>query len=214
MQIRREIGEGVAAWIVVELVPPDESSEREHGGGTNQPRPRRCNVKSLNLRPLVCRTDRNTIGTQTPIVNHQPRPRRGVLGVEGIRRLEPGTGESQIHVDGVRVGELKVQAIEYVLFVTFGVYNSKLRWIEKPSAVQAVGRDEITPFLPSITEVKPCVGRAETAVRSGYLTMRRGKALSRAGGNVDHNARLLAEFGRWRTGNDLQRLDRIERNLV
>ena len=117
-------------------------------------------------------------------------------------------------MDGVRVGELKVQAIEYVLFVAFGVHDGKLRWIEEPSAVQAVGRDEIPPFLPSVTEVKPCVGRAETAVGSGDLPMRRGKPLSRAGGNVDHNARLLAEFGRWRTGNDLQRLDRIERNLV
>ena len=117
-------------------------------------------------------------------------------------------------MDGVRVGELKVQAIKYVLFVAFGVHDGKLRRIEESSTVQAVGRDEIPPFLAPVTKVKPCVGCAETPVGSGDLTMRRGKALSRAGGNVDHNARLLAEFGRWRTGNDLQRLDRIERNLV
>src|SRR5258705_13825199 len=76
------------------------------------------------------------------------------------------TGESQIQVDGVHLGELKVNAIEYILFIALGVHDGKLGRIEETAAVQAVGRDEISPFLASAREVKPCIGGAETTVGS------------------------------------------------
>ena len=44
--------------------------------------------------------------------------------------------------------------------------------------------------------------------------MGRGKALARACCGVDDNARLLAVLGRWRAGDDFQRLNSIERNLI
>src|SRR5439155_4196448 len=107
-----------------------------------------------------------------------------------------------------------VHAIEYILFIAFGVYDCKLGWIEEPATVQSVGREEVSPLLASVAEVKASIGRAETSVRSTYRAMWGGKALTRTGRDVDHNTCLLAEFSRRRTGDDLHRLDRIEGNLV
>ena len=46
------------------------------------------------------------------------------------------------------------------------------------------------------------------------LPVRRGHALARARGHVDHDAGLVAIFGRRRARDDLHRLNRIQGNLV
>src|SRR5438270_479629 len=58
-----------------------------------------------------------------------------ILCVERVGRLKPGTCESQVQVDGVRLRELEVQAIENILFVALGMHDGKLRGIEKAAAI-------------------------------------------------------------------------------
>lgn len=45
-------------------------------------------------------------------------------------------------------------------------------------------------------------------------SFRRGETLTGARGHVDHNAGLVTVFSRWSAGDDLQRLNRVERNLI
>ena len=96
------------------------------------------------------------------------------------------------------------------------VHDGEFRRIEKAAAVQPVGRDEVSPLLASVAEVRiPTSGGAETAVGGrdadpwGVVM-----SLTRARGDVDDHAGLFAEFGRRRAGDDFHGLDRIERNLV
>src|SRR5205814_8619162 len=104
--------------------------------------------------------------------------------------------------------------VEYVLFVSLGVYDAELRRIQKAPAIQAIGRDEIAPFLATVPQVEAGTGGAETAVRSGDGTVWRGESLTGAGRNVYHQACLLAEFGRRCCGDDLHRLNRSQRGLL
>src|SRR5258706_4118080 len=92
--------------------------------------------------------------------------------------------------------------------------DRKLWGIEKPAAVQSAHGNEVSPFRTAIGEVEPEIGRAETAIGSGDRAFRGGHALARACSNVNDNARFLAVFRGWRAGDDLQRLDGIERDLV
>src|ERR1700730_3537224 len=101
-----------------------------------------------------------------------------------------------------------------MLLIALIVDYGELWRVEKAAAVQATHRNEVSPFLASITEVEPDVGCAETAIGSGDSTLRSGHALARTCGYVDDNARLLAVFRGWCTGDDLQRLDRIKGDLV
>ena len=55
-------------------------------------------------------------------------------------------------MNGVRVGKLKVHAVEHILFVALVVDYGEFRRIEKSAAVQPVGRNEVSPLLASIAE--------------------------------------------------------------
>src|SRR5882724_1694043 len=92
--------------------------------------------------------------------------------------------------------------------------HGELGRVEKSAAVQAVGRNEVSPLLPAVAEVDPEIGGAKTSIGSRDAALRRGKALTRARGHIDYDARLLAEFRRRRAGNHFHRFDRIEGNLV
>ncbi len=153
MKIRREIGERIAAGIVVVLIAADESAEREDGIGIDQPRPRRRDVEGLDLRALVGWTNQIAIGIEAAVVHGQSVPRRREFGVVGIGGLEPRPGESEIQVNGVRRGDLKVDAIEQVLFIAFVMEDGELRRIEKAAAIQSVRGDEVAPLLASVAEV-------------------------------------------------------------
>ena len=178
LEVRREVGEWVSAWVIVELISPNESPQREHRIGIEQPVPRRRDVEGFDLRTLISRTDHVAIRIKPAIGDNQSIPSRGVFGVERIRRLEPRTRVAQIQVNGVRVVQLKVQTVEYVLFVSLSVYDAELRRIQKAPAIQAIGRDEIAPFLATVPQVEAGTGGAETAVRSGDGTVWRGESLT------------------------------------
>ena len=64
--------------------------------------PGRRNVKRSDLRALIRGADRQAVGAEAAVIDHQPVPGRRVLGVVRIRRLEPGPREAEIEVDRVR----------------------------------------------------------------------------------------------------------------
>ena len=177
-------------------------------------RPSGSNVKGLDLRTLVCRTDDVPIGIQAPVVHYQPVPRGCILSVKRIWRLEPGARKSCIQVDRIHFVQLKVEAIKYVFFIALGVNDCKLRRIEKASAVQPIHGDKIPPLRATIPEVDSSCGSAKTAIGGSNITVGRSHALSRTCGHIDDDACLFAKFGRWRTVNYFQRLDGIQRNLI
>src|SRR5882724_6584999 len=90
----------------------------------------------------------------------------------------------------------------------------KLWWVEKTARVQAAHGNEVTPLRATIGKVEPEIGGAETAIGGGDGALGSGHALARARSHVDDDARLLAVLSGWRTRDDLQRFDGIERNLV
>ena len=49
LECRREVGEWIAARVVVEVIAADESAQREHGGAVQQPSPRRRDVEGFDL---------------------------------------------------------------------------------------------------------------------------------------------------------------------
>ena len=72
----------------------------------------------------------------------------GVLGVVGIGGLEPGPRKVEVQVEGVRVGGLKIEAVEDVLLVAMIVVNLELGPIQKPAGVQSVGGNKIPHGFP------------------------------------------------------------------
>src|SRR5581483_3451944 len=141
-------------------------------------------------------------------------PSRGILLVEGIGSLKPRAGESKIDVDRVRLGNLKIDAVKYVFLIALRVYDRKFGRIQETSTVQPVYRDEVAPVLASVSEIESRVGCPEASIGSRYRSVRSGKALARACCGVDDNARLLAVLSRWRAGDDFERLNCIEWNLI
>jgi len=59
----------VVARIVIVAIPSDEAAEVKHGGRVDHPCPGWSDVKGVDLRSLVCRTDRDAIGTKPVIAD-------------------------------------------------------------------------------------------------------------------------------------------------
>src|SRR6266853_5945732 len=116
------------------------------------------NIESPDLSALVCRSNRKAIRTKAAIIDHKARPGSRVLPVKSIRRLKPRAGESQIQVERVGLRELKVQAIEYVFFVSLGMHHGRLWRIKKAAAIQPVKGDEIPPFVIPVSQIKSSDG--------------------------------------------------------
>src|SRR5215469_14223328 len=94
------------------------------------------------------------------------------------------------------------------------MHDRELRWIEKPSCVEYVHGNVVADIRASIGEIESAIRRSEAAVGSGYTSMRLFHSQSRARGHLDHDARLVAKFC-WRSsGNNLERLNGIKRNLI
>ena len=94
------------------------------------------------------------------------------------------------------------------------MHYSELGRVEKPAAVESVRRDKVAPLLAAVPEVKPDIGCAKTAIGAGYDAMGRSHALAGPRGDVDDQARLAPVLRGGSAGDNLQRLDRVERNLV
>ncbi len=117
-------------------------------------------------------------------------------------------------MNGVFGRELVIDAVEQILLVALVVCNLEFRGIEKAAIIQSAHGDEIPPLGSAETQIESNIGRPKTAVRGGDTALGSGHALAGAGCHVDHDAGLVAVFGRRRAGDDFQGLHGIERNLV
>src|SRR5690348_276971 len=97
---RTQIGERIVARVVVVLIVPDVSTNRQRGRSAEDPRPRWGDVKRADLRALVRVTKTRAGGPDDVEI------------VEGIWRLKPGARVLKIQVQVVLRSDLKVQAIE------------------------------------------------------------------------------------------------------
>ena len=107
-----------------------------------------------------------------------------------------------------------IYTVEQVLLVTLRVYDHEFRRIQESARVQPSNRDEVAPLCSAKAQIEACVGSPEAAVGSSHAAMRRRLALARTRRHVDYDTRLVAVFGGRCPGDDLQRLNRINRNLV
>src|SRR5271169_140965 len=181
-----EVRKGIAAGVVVICIAANKGTKCEDSIGVEEVCPARGDVECADLGALVLRTDelatqsecaaRADGRSEASIVNNDAKPRRGVLCVERVRSLKPGTGVQGIEVDRVRGRDLIIHTIEYVFLVAFVVHHAEFRRIQESAAVQTVCGYEIAPFLGAIGEVEARIGGAERAVGGGDAAMRRGDA--------------------------------------
>ena len=214
LQVRAEISERVARGVVVELVLPHECAQRKEHMRAKQMRPCGSNIERPDFGPLILRSHRQAVGTQAVIVHHHSRPCGGVLSIEGIGRLEPGTRVAQIEIDGVGLRRLEVDAVENVCLVPIIVHHRDFRAIQKPIGAHPIGGYEIAPRLSAIGQVEACAPIGERAIGRVNLAVRLGLAESGASSHHDHQAGLVPVFGRRRALDHFHRLHRIQRNLV
>ena len=120
------------------------------------------NIESPDLRALVCRSNRKTIRTKAAIVDYKARPCSRILLIKSIRCLEPRAGQSQVQVKRIGLRKLKIHTIKYVLFISLGMHHGKLWRIKKATAVQPVHRNEISPFVTSVSQIKSDAGSTES----------------------------------------------------
>src|SRR5579863_5876368 len=103
--------------------------------------PRRSNVEGANLGALVLRSHDNAGGSDSTVVFYcwenavQSAPRSCVLRVERIWRLKPASAVAEVQMNGVRVRECIIHAIEGILFIAFVVHDGELWRIQKPPGV-------------------------------------------------------------------------------
>src|SRR3954471_8424812 len=109
---------------------PDKASGRKHSVGAEQARPRRSDVESFDLRSLICRAERVTCRVSLSSVENV---------VKAVRVLEPGSGEPEIKLDGIRVRLPIVYPVEYVLLIALGMDDRELWWVEESACVQSTG---------------------------------------------------------------------------
>src|SRR5579871_3704246 len=140
-------------------------------------------IEGSDLRPLIGWTkrdsgDRIDLRCATRVASGR-QDRAGLqLLVPAVGRLEPGTREFQVQVDGVFLREGVVHTIEDVLFVTLAVKYDEFGGVEKSPGIQSIHRNEVAPGLSSISEIsRECRG-AKCPIRSSDAAMRRGHALS------------------------------------
>ncbi len=90
----------------------------------------------------------------------------------------------------------------------------KFGWIQESAGIQAVRRDEVSPFLAADGQPEPAAYGAEAAIRREHGACRLGNAEARPCRNFDHQARFVAIFSRWSSRHGFDRLNRVQRNLV
>src|SRR5580658_9378559 len=98
---RPEVRERVVAGVVVIGIAANKGAECEHGIGVEQVRPARSDIERADLRTPILRTDGLTARCESAtrgrgrgkpaIVNDDAKPGRGVLRVERVGSLKPGT---------------------------------------------------------------------------------------------------------------------------
>ena len=114
----------------------------------------------------------------------------------------------------VCVGKLQVHAVEYVLLVALGMHHLEFGWIEETAGIQRIRGDEIAPLRTAKPYVKATVRRAKAAVRGFHAAHRFCLAQAGTRRHLDDQTRLVTKFGGRSAGDDFQRLNRIDRDLI
>ena len=96
-----EIGEGIAAWIIVVRVAPHVKARGQHGVGTDQVIPSWRDVECADFGALIRGTNHVAVRIESAVRHHDAIPWRGILRVERIRRLKPGTGVAHVQMQRV-----------------------------------------------------------------------------------------------------------------
>src|SRR5579859_7905413 len=90
----------------------------------------------------------------------------------------------------------------------------KLWRVQESAGIQAIGRDEVAPFLAPVGELKTTGRGAKAAVRGRNCSRGLRCAETRPRGDLNHQAGFVAILRRWPARDDFERLNRIQRNLV
>ena len=185
----RRVGERIARGIVVHLIAAQEDIDREQGAGAEGVLISRRDVVGENLLALVL------IGL-----------------VECVGHLEPVARGQQVEVKSVARGGLPVETVEDGFAVPHVVERTKLRRVEKAPAAQGIGGEEVAKLLAAEAEGGLFADRAEGTVLRGEAAE---GLLAQSGTRhgVDHQAGLVAELRARRAGDQLHRLNGVERNL-
>jgi hypothetical protein len=72
LKIRYEVSERIVAGIVVVLILPRETAEREYHIRIQQARPCWRDIESSDLRTLIGGTDRQAVGAEPPLLTTSP----------------------------------------------------------------------------------------------------------------------------------------------
>src|SRR5258708_34746037 len=99
------MGEGIAGGMKVEGSMAHERNQSKQSALAEKMCPARSKVVSPDLRALVLSDS---------------------LLIKGVRFLEPGAGKVAVQMDRIGIPELKVNAIEYVLFIALGMHDLEL----------------------------------------------------------------------------------------
>ncbi len=120
----------------------------------------------------------------------------------------------KVRVDRVCARDLVIHAVKEILLIPLVVNSVKLRRIEESAGIQTIGCDEVAPLLSSIRQAEAAADRTEATVRREDATRRLCYTEPRSSRYLNHQACFVAVL-RWRTSRyRLNRLDRIQRNLV
>ena len=145
-----EVGEGVAARVVVVGVAADEATEVEDRVRADSSGVGGRDVVGDDLGTLIRVADVAEGGAAASAAGEDILDVEVVVGVGG---LEPGAAEAKVEVDRVGSRELAVDAVEDIQFVPFSVEDGELRRVEEPASVQAVDFDEVAPVFAAVAEV-------------------------------------------------------------
>src|SRR5271169_4185169 len=94
-----KVSKRIAAGVVVELVPANKGAQGKNGGRAEQPRSGWRDVEGFDLRTLIRQPHDIAIRVQASVADYDTIPRRRILGIEGIRRLEPGARVAEVQMD-------------------------------------------------------------------------------------------------------------------
>jgi hypothetical protein len=134
--------------------------------------------------------------------------------LEGVGVLKPGAAVVEVKMNGIGGCEAVIDAVEEVFLVALVVEDGEFGRIEKASGVQGVGLDEVAPAFSAIGEIEAAIRGPEGPIGGIDVAGGLGDSLAGASGGHDHEAGLVAIFGRGRAADDLYRLNGVRWELV
>src|ERR1017187_3590321 len=115
--------------------------------------------------------------------------------VVGIGNLDPVARREQIQVEYVLPVGLIIEAVEDGFAVAYVVEGGELRGVQEAAAAHAFQRQEIADLGVSEAEADRSTRRAEGAVGVIDIAKQPRRAEAGAGGDVGHQAALVAKLG-------------------